>query len=121
MLPLLYKSLVRHRMELSLQTWSPYTRRDIGRLEKIQGRATKLLLTLAHLPHGAMLSKLNLTILEKRSKGDMIEAFKILEWFDQVCRDEIYLILAPRHCHLWTRGFNLKLEKLRHHTHKSSE
>lgn len=36
----LYKSLIRPRLEHCIQAWSPYTRRDINKLEQVQRRAT---------------------------------------------------------------------------------
>ena len=39
----LYKAMVRHNLEYCIHAWSPYLRKDIDMLEKIQRRATKLI------------------------------------------------------------------------------
>src|SRR5215813_14170024 len=39
----LYKSLVRPHLEYAVQFWSPHYRRDIGCIEKVQKRATRMI------------------------------------------------------------------------------
>ena len=46
---ILYKSFVRPHMEFAIQAWSPYLKRDIECLEKVQNRATKLVKRLKNL------------------------------------------------------------------------
>ena len=67
----LYKSLIRPRLEHCIQAWSPYTRRDINKLEQVQRRATKLVPELSQLSYEERLSRLGLTPLEeRRTRGD---------------------------------------------------
>ena len=45
----LYKAIVRPHLEHCIQEWSPYLWKDIDKVEKIQGRATKLIPELIYL------------------------------------------------------------------------
>ena len=68
MFPPLYKTLVHPQMEHTFQAWSPYLHKDILKLEKVQRRATKLILGLNTIPYENHLTKLSLTTLEERRK-----------------------------------------------------
>ena len=76
---LLYKALVRPHVEYANSVWSPYKKGDIEAIEKIQKRATKLVISIRKLPYKERLQPLNLYTLKYRKlRGDMIEVFKIL-------------------------------------------
>ena len=62
----LYKTIVRPHLEYCIQTWSPYLRKDIDMLEKIQRRATKLIPELTDLRYEERLNECGLTTLETR-------------------------------------------------------
>lgn len=118
-LPALYKALVRPRMEYAIQTWSPYLKKDIKMLEKVQRRATKLVRSISHLTYQDRLKHLKLTTLEKRrQRGDMIQVFKLLKGFDHVNMEGNFLKLDENQR---TRGHNLKLCKPRHRTWKRNQ
>jgi len=58
----------------AIQSWSPYLRGDIDKLEKVQRRATRLIAGYKKSSYGERLRRLGLTTLEQRRlRGDLIE------------------------------------------------
>ena len=74
----LYQTLVRPKLEYCVQAWRRYLRKDIDLLEKVQKRATRLIINDRGLTYRERLKKLGLTTLETRLRGDMNDVFKIL-------------------------------------------
>ena len=69
--------------EYCIQEWSPYLRKDIDMLEKIQGRATKLIPGLRDLRYEER--ECGLTTPEtRRLRRDQIEVFKILNGYENI-------------------------------------
>ena len=62
----LYKAIVRPHLEYCIQAWSPYIRKNIDMLDKIQRRATKLIPGLRDLTYAERLKECGLTTLETR-------------------------------------------------------
>jgi len=70
----LYKSLVRCHLEYANSVWNPYRQGLITDLEKVQMRATKLVITVKHLPYKERLVRLKLPTLKyRRIRGDKID------------------------------------------------
>jgi hypothetical protein len=111
----LYLAYVRPHLEFAVQSWSPYLKSDIGTLERVQHRATKLITTLKHMSYKRRLLELNLTTLEERRvRGDLIEQFKIFHGLDEVN------FFVPQAAPVWQtnrtyslRGHNCRLEPQR--------
>jgi ribonuclease P/MRP protein subunit RPP40 len=104
----LFNTYVRPHLEFCIQAWSPYYKKDIICLEKVQRRATKLIQGMKQLSYEERMHKLGLFSLEKRRlRGDLIEAFKILNGFENI--DEMQFFERAITQHL--RGNSQKLYK----------
>ena len=106
----LYKALVRPKLEYCIQVWSPYLRKDIDMIERVQRRATKMIEGLSKLGYDERLRKTGLISLEKRRvRGDLIQVFRMIKGFDRInYRDYFEFALESR-----TRGHSFKLLKKR--------
>ena len=91
----LYKAIVRPHLEYCIQAWRPYRNKDIGKLERIQRRATKMNSELRDLSYESRLLQCALTTLEaRRLRGDQIEVFKILNGYVDVDRNNMFFKLT---------------------------
>ena len=106
----LYCTLVRPHLEYAVQSWSPFYRKDINELEKVQRRMTKLVPELKDLTYEERCRQLDLTTLEKRrERGDLIETYKIVHGRENIRKEDFFSFRT--NC---TRSNTLKLEKRGH-------
>ncbi len=86
--------------------WSPHHAEGISKLEAVQCRASKMIMSLCNKFYEEKLAWLNLFSLEKRRhQGKLIECFKILEGFTNVDADKLFSV----GCSSWTRSNGIKL------------
>lgn len=107
----LYTALVRPHLEYANQVWCPRLVKDIEAVENVQRRATKLVPNLNALSYEERLKKLELpTLAYRRSRGDMIETYKILSGkYDEECSEDIIQLREESA----TRGHPKKIYKRR--------
>ena len=85
----------------------PLQKYDIEQIEKIQRRATKLVISLKKLPYKECLLRLNLyTLKYRRLRGDMIKVFKIVH---NVYDNRVAPLLSYNNTYV-TRGNKFKLQ-----------
>ena len=97
---------MRPHLEYCIQLWGPQLKKDMDLLEQLQGKATKMIRRLEHLPNEESLRELRLFSLEKRRlQEDLRAAFQYLKkagkgLFTKACSDR-------------TRGDGFKLKESR--------
>ena len=73
----MYKAIVRPHLEYCIQAWRPCGKKDIGTLERIKRRATKIIPELRYVSCQERLKECGLATLEtRRLRGDQIEVLR---------------------------------------------
>lgn len=105
----LYKTYLRPLLEYAFQVWSPYFKKDIHLIERVQRRATKMVPSLKLLTYEERLKELGLTTLQsRRERGDLIETYKILNNHYSV--PDLSETLYTMNNNARLRGHSLKLQ-----------
>ena len=106
----LYKALVRPKLEYCVQAWRPHLKKDIQAIERVQHRATKMIDEIKSLSYEERLASTGLTTLEeRRTRGDLIEVFKIIKGLSKVDYHDFFRLAGNDR----TRGHKYKLIKSR--------
>ena len=107
----LFTALVRPHLEYANQVWNPHLVKDIEAVENVQRRATKMIPQLKNKSYEERLRALDLpTLAYRRSRGDQIEAFKIITGkYDRDCTEGLFQMRAEN----VTRGNGMKIFKSR--------
>ena len=105
--PVLYKSLVRPHLEYGNVIWGPLYKEDIKAVEKVQRRATKIVLELKDFSSEDRLRALKLpSLLHRRRRGDMIYTYKIITAKINIHKEDFFKMSQ-----LSTRGHQHKIFK----------
>ena len=104
----LYKTLVRHHLQYAVVVWSPFLKRDIFLIEKVQCRATKLVKSIKNLSYEERMKHLDLPALRyRRARNDVILVFKIMHRIDKLDVNTIFKMSAETR----TKVHNFKIAK----------
>jgi len=96
-------------MKYCVQAQSPYLKKDIECLEKVQRSATKMVHGLRYLSYEQRLRHLKLTTLkERRIRGDLIETFKNMTGKERVDQSQFFQRSTSEY---QLRGHTMKLSK----------
>ena len=100
-------------LEFAIQAWSPYLKKDIQTLEKVQRRATRIIHGMENLTYQERLENTGLYSLEcRRRRGDLIETYKILNGLEEIQPEQFFTLSHNTS----TRGGPQKLFKPRFNT-----
>ena len=103
-------TMIRPKMEYAETVWSPYKKKHVKKLERIQRMATKMVPELEELTYEERLREINLpTLEERRERGDLITIFKLYNKMEEADNEE--LLLTERREIGFTRGHTKKLRK----------
>ena len=87
-LPKIFKTYVRPHIEFASPVWNPWSKGDVDLLENVQKRMVKQIKGLSGISYEEKIREIGLESLEeRRSRQDLIQAFKIIHGHDRVSSD----------------------------------
>ena len=94
----LYRTYVRPLLEFSVQSWNPSKVSDVNTLEKVQRRALRMITDQGDASYEEKLKRIGLTTLEaRRERGDLLEAFKLINDHNGLDKYEYFEFVQNRH------------------------
>ena len=108
----LITNVIRPRLEYAEVVWSPYKKKHIRKLERLQRMATKMVPEMRGMTYEERLSAMDLPTLEsRRERGDLIQVYKLLNEMDIVDNEELLLREEVDVDGRKTRGHTKKLRR----------
>ena len=93
----LYQQYVRPHLEYCVQAWSPWLQQDIDLLENVQRRAVRSISGLSG-SYEEKLKELKMySLKDRRTRGDMIETYKIVHRIEDVDPSAYFTFPAANH------------------------
>ena len=106
----LYQQYVRPHLEYCVQAWCPWLQQDIDLLENVQRRAVRSVSGLTG-SYEEKLTQLKMySLKDRRTRGDMIQAFKIVHGIDDVEASSFFTIASDHHRHATRQAVSIREE-----------
>ena len=104
----LYKTLVRPKVEYCMTVAQPVYKKDKEKIERVQHRATKLVLGMENKDYSERLAELKLPSLEYRRKwADVMQTYKIMNNIDKIDEKKFFKPCKE----VRTRGHTMRVQK----------
>ena len=83
--------MVRPHIEYGNAIWGPNYLEDIKMLEKVQRRATKIVIAIKELPYEELLKELKLpSLVYRRRRSDMVLTYKIMNSMARIDQKQLF-------------------------------